>query len=163
METIDEVMEHCLQELYAAETEGAKILNKLAKEVSEPKLQQAFEAHAKETEKQAERIEEACEILGIKPKGKPAIGLKGLVEETEALMKEIKIESLKDAVIIGAAQKMEHYEIAAYGTARSLAQEAGQDKVAKLLEKTLEEEKKTDEKLTKLAEDRVNKKAIQEG
>lgn len=162
METMDEVMEHCLQELYAAETEGAKILSRLAKEVTEPKLQQAFETHAKETEKQAQRIEEACELLGIKPKGKPAIGLKGLVEETEALMKAVKNESIRDAVIIGAAQKMEHYEIAAYGTARTLAEEAGQDKVAKLLEKTLDEEKKTDEKLTKLAESRVNKKAAQE-
>ena len=162
METMDEVMEHCLQELFAAETEGAKVLSRLAKEVSEPKLQQAFETHAKETEKQAERIAEACELLGIEPKGKPAIGLKGLVEEAEALMKEVKNELLRDAVIIGAAQKIEHYEIAAYGTARTLAEEAGQDKVAKLLEKTLEEEKKTDEKLTKIAESRVNKKAAQE-
>ncbi|MFD2573765.1 ferritin-like domain-containing protein [Spirosoma soli] len=162
METMDEVMEHCLQELYAAETEGVKALTKLAKEVSEPKLKQAFERHAEETEKQAQRIEEACELLGITPKGKPAVGLKGLIDETETLLKEVKNESLRDAVIIGAAQKMEHYEIAAYGTARSLAEEAGEDKVAKLLEKTLEEEKNTDEKLTKLAEQRVNKKAVQE-
>lgn len=162
METMDEVMEHCLQELYSAETEGAKALTKLAKEVSDPKLQQAFETHAKETEKQAERIEEACELVGIKPKGQQAVGLRGLIEETETLLKSVKNESLRDAVIIGAAQKMEHYEIAAYGTARTLAEEAGQDKVAKLLEKTLEEEKKTDEKLTKLAESRVNKKAVQE-
>jgi len=159
MKTVDELLEHELQDLYSAETQALEAYPMLIDSVTDPQLKKALEMHQKQTEKQVERLEEACRIVGCEPEGEVCLGMQGLIEETETMLDELEGD-ITDAALIGAAQKMEHYEIAAYGTIRTLAQMAGKQEIADLLEQTLQEEKDTDEKLTKLATEKVNKKAM---
>lgn len=160
MKTIQEALEHELQDLYSAESQILEALPLMAQRASNATLRKAFETHLKQTEKQRERLEKACQILGCEPEGELCMGMQGLLEEAEKLMGEEYPNELMDALLIGAAQKVEHYEIAGYGTVCTLAKTAGQPKIADLLDKTLNEEKATDEKLTKIAEEKVNKKAV---
>ena len=150
-----------LRDLYNAETQLTKALPKMAKAASNPELRQAFEEHLRQTSEQVSRLEQIFEMLEEKPTGKKCLGMEGLVKEGAETMKEDYEGSIMDAAIIGAAQRVEHYEIAGYGTVREFAELLGEDEHVPLLEQTLEEEKQTDEKLTQLAE-QINAQAQEE-
>ncbi|HJR80356.1 MAG TPA: ferritin-like domain-containing protein [Anaerolineales bacterium] len=157
--TLDEVLADELKDIYSAETQLIKALPKMAKAAESNDLRKAFEKHLEQTRIHAQRIEEICSNLSIKPRGKKCVGMEGLLEEgKEVLQSDADPEPLQ-AALIGAAQRVEHYEIAAYGTARAHAKQLGYVKAVDLLSQTLEEEKQTDELLTKLAENRINVKA----
>ena len=149
-----------LKDLYSAEKQILKALPRMAKATENGELRRAFERHVEETKVQVERLDAIGETLGIKLTGKKCAGMEGLIEEGKEIMEEDLEGSALDAGLIGAAQKVEHYEIAAYGTARAHAQLLGLNKVAKLLQKTLDEEGNTDKKLTQLAERIINVEAV---
>jgi ferritin-like metal-binding protein YciE len=151
-----------LKDLYNAENQLIKALPRMAKAASAPELKRAFEKHLAETERQAQRLEQIGRALDVKVAGKKCKGMEGLIAEGKELMQEDLDENALDAGLIGAAQKVEHYEIAAYGTARTHAQMMGHDKAAQLLQQTLDEEGATDKKLTALAEQLINVEALQE-
>lgn len=150
-----------LRDLYSAETQLTKALPKMAKASSNTELRLAFEEHLRQTSEHVSRLEQIFEMLEEKPTGKKCLGMEGLVKEGAETLGEEYEDAVMDAGIIGAAQRVEHYEIAAYGTAREFAQLLGEDEHISLLEQTLEEEKQTDQKLTQLAE-QINPQA-QEG
>lgn len=159
---LHELLVDQLKDLYSAENQIIKALPKMAKNASNPELRAAFEAHLEETRMQVERLDQIAEEMGIRNlKGKKCAGMEGLIEEGKEVMQEFDDDVL-DAGMIGAAQKVEHYEIAAYGTARTHATLLGLKKVARLLQQTLDEEGRTDKKLTQLAENVVNVEALQE-
>lgn len=141
-----------LKDLYSAETQLTKALPKMAKASSNTELRQTFEEHLRQTSEHVSRLERIFEMLEDKPTGKKCVGMEGLMKEGAEVMKEDYEGAVMDAGIIGAAQRVEHYEIAAYGTAREFAQLLGEDEHVSLLAQTLEEEKQTDQKLTELAE-----------
>ena len=146
-----------LRDLYDAEKRLTKAIPKLMKESSSDELTSALETHLGETENQVSRLERAFQALGETAKGKECKGIKGIIEEgDEHVGEDFADDGLKDATIIGAAQRVEHYEIAGYGTAIAHARLLGQDEVVPLLEETLDEEKAADEKLTEVAEQIVN-------
>jgi ferritin-like metal-binding protein YciE len=147
-----------LRDIYNAEKQLTRALPKLAKAASAPSLQDAFRKHLEETKGQVERLDRIFEELGVRGTGKKCEAMEGLVEEGNQLVQEIESSEVLDAALIAAAQKVEHYEIASYGTLRTLAEGMGLDNVARLLEETLEEEKATDEALTELAESEVNQR-----
>jgi len=151
-----------LRDLYNAETQLVKALPKMAKASSNDELRQAFEEHLRQTSEHVSRLEQIFEMLEEKPTGKKCLGMEGLVKEGAETMREDYEDSVMDVGIIGAAQRVEHYEIAGYGTVRTLAQLLGEDEHVNLLEKTLEEEKQTDQKLTDLAED-INSQSMEAG
>lgn len=157
--TLEDLLTEELKDLYSAENQIIKALPKMAKTAKSEELRMAFEEHLEQTKQQARRIEQACEELGVSPRGKKCVGMEGLIEEGKEVMTEDLDMDTADAGLIGAAQKVEHYEMAAYGTAAAHARQLGFNSVASLLDKTLEEEKTTDEKLTKLAENMVNVQA----
>jgi ferritin-like metal-binding protein YciE len=140
-----------LKDIYNAETQLVKALPKMAKAASYEKLRKGFEEHLEQTKGHVSRLEQIFESLGESPKGKKCKGMEGLVEEGSEMIDEDLEASVKDSGLIGAAQRVEHYEIAAYGTVRAFAETLGQEDHVTLLEETLEEEKQTDEKLTELA------------
>lgn len=142
-----------LKDLYSAEIQLVKALPKMAKAASSDELRQGFEDHLEQTKEHVQRLEKIFEDLGESPKGKKCMGMEGLVKEGAEVMGEDFEDAVMDSAIIGAAQRVEHYEIAAYGTAREFANLLGESEHASLLEETLEEEKETDEKLTELAKD----------
>lgn len=149
-----------LRDLYNAETQLVRALPKMAKGSSHSELRQAFEEHLRQTSEQVSRLEQIFEMMEEKPTGKKCLGMEGLVKEGAETMKEDYPDDVKDAAIIGAAQRVEHYEIAGYGTAKAFAALLGEDQHVALLEQTLEEEKQTDDKLTQLAE-QINPEAAQ--
>jgi ferritin-like metal-binding protein YciE len=140
-----------LKDLYNAETQLVKALPKMAKAASSDELRQGFEEHLEQTKGHVQRLEKIFQAFGESPKGKKCKGMEGLIEEGSEAMEEDYEGSVKDAALIGAAQRVEHYEIAGYGTVRSMAETLGESDHVSLLEETLEEEKETDEKLTELA------------
>lgn len=146
-----------LADVYDAEHQLTKALPKLAEAAEDETLKEAFESHLGETERQIERLEEVFEILGEKAKGKKCKAMKGLVEEGEELIKE----AAGDAGLICGAQKVEHYEIATYGSLATWAEVLGEDAAAKILSGILDEEKAADEKLTEIAESVVNAEEAQ--
>ncbi len=148
-----------LRDLYNAESQLTKALPKMAKAATNPELRIAFETHLKQTEEHVNRLEQVFESLGEKAKGKTCYAMKGLVEEGSEAIKEDAEANVKDAALIAAAQRVEHYEIAAYGTVRTYAQQLGHQAAASLLDKTLQEEGDTDKLLTKIAESHVNQMA----
>ena len=161
MNPLDELLQDELKDLYSAETQIIKALPKMAKAASSPELRRAFERHLEETRRQVERLDQIGEELEVKLTGKKCKGMEGLLAEGRELMEEDLEEDALDAGLIGAAQKVEHYEIAAYGTARTHAEMLGYRRIAKLLQQTLNEEGATDKKLTQLAESVVNYEAVQ--
>ena len=140
-----------LKDLYSAENQLVKALPKMAKAASSDELRQGFEKHLKQTQEHVQRLEKIFQGLGESAKGKKCKGMEGLIEEGSEAMQEDYDGSVLDAALIGAAQRVEHYEIAGYGTVRSMAETLGEDDHVSLLEETLQEEKETDEKLTELA------------
>ena len=157
---LQELLEDELKDLYSAENQIIKALPKMAKAATSPELRRAFERHLEETRRQVERLDQIGEELEIKMTGKKCKGMEGLIAEGRELMEEDLEEDALDAGLIGAAQKVEHYEIAAYGTARTHAEMLGYRRIAKLLQQTLNEEGMTDKKLTQLAESVVNYEAV---
>lgn len=150
-----------LRDLYDAENQLIKALPKMAEASTSEELREGFEEHLEQTRGHAQRLEQIFERLGEKAKGKKCKGMEGIVKEGSEVLDEDMNDDTKDAAIIGAAQRVEHYEIAGYGTARTHADLLGLDEDARLLEQTLEEEKETDQKLSGLAEN-INVQA-QEG
>ena len=145
-----------------AEKQAVKAFPRLAKAVQSEELKQAMQEHLEQTKGQVERLDRIFEILDKRSSGKTCEGMKGLVEEAQSQLEEIEKGPVLDCAIIGALQRIEHYEIAAYGTAATLAEAMGQDEVKELLGETLEEEKETDERLTEVAQT-VNSDALSEG
>lgn len=148
-----------LKDLYSAESQLLTPLPKMAKAASAPQLNKAFKDHLKETEGQVRRLETIFEKLGTSPKGKKCKAMEGLIEEGKETISEDGDPSIKDAALIAAAQRVEHYEMAGYGCARTYARLLGHDDAADLLQETLDEEGSADKKLTKLAETVINIKA----
>ncbi len=148
-----------LKDIYSAEKQAIRAYPKLAKAVSSPQLKEALQTHLEETKGQVERLDQVFELLEKRSSGKTCEAMKGLVEETSEALEEIEKGPILDAALIACGQRMEHYEIAAYGTVAALAKAMGQEQIAQLLNQTLEEEKATDQKLTQVSES-VNKEAI---
>ena len=159
MNPLEELLQDELKDLYSAENQIIKALPRMAKAASSPELKRAFERHLEETRRQVDRLEQIGEELEMKLTGKKCAGMEGLIEEGKEIMSEVEDEDALDAGLIGAAQKVEHYEIAAYGTARTHAEMLGYRRVAKLLQQTLNEEGMTDKKLSQLAETIINVEA----
>jgi ferritin-like metal-binding protein YciE len=141
-----------LKDIYSAETQLVKALPKMAKAASSDELRSGFEEHLEQTKGHVARLEQIFKALGEKPTGKKCKGMEGLIEEGSEAAGEDYEGDVKDQALIGAAQRVEHYEIAAYGTVRAMAEKLGEDQAVELLGETLEEEKETDEKLTELAD-----------
>ena len=148
-----------LQDTYSAESQLVKALPKMAKAATNPELRAGFEQHLAETQNQVRRLEQAAKELNISLKGNTCEAMEGLVEEGEEIIGLSAEDQVRDAGLIAAAQKVEHYEIASYGTLCAWAKQLGLASVANILSETLAEEKRTDEKLTRLAERMVNLQA----
>ena len=159
IKTMEDLYVNELKDLYSAEKQILKALPRMAKAASHPELRQAFQEHVAVTEEQVRRLETIFDELGKAPRGKKCKGMEGLLEEGKEIMSEVEDEELLDAGLIGAAQRVEHYEIAGYGTARTFARELGYEEHAKILQQTLDEEGETDHRLTAIAEGRVNRDA----
>jgi ferritin-like metal-binding protein YciE len=160
VDTIEKLFIAELKDLYSAENQITRALPKMVKAATSADLKKAFESHLRETEGQIERLVEICNMLGTNPKGKSCEGMKGVLEEGSSMLHDSAEGDVRDAALISAAQRVEHYEMAAYGTVRAYARLLGQPKVAKLLEETLDEEKAADQKLTSIAQ-KVNVRAQQ--
>jgi len=159
MENLEDLMKEDLKDLLHAENQIAKALPKMIKTASNGQLQQAFKMHLEETKGHIERVEQVMEIMGMPVKTKPCKAMQGIIEEGKEVMSEDAEDDVMDAALIGAAQKVEHYEIASYGTLCTYAELLGLQDAKKLLGQNLEEEKRTDQKLTELAESVINLEA----
>ena len=151
-----------LKDIYNAESQLVKALPKMAKAANSGELRTGFEQHLEQTRGHVQRLEQIFKELGEKPSGKKCKGMEGLVAEGQEMMGEDFEDDVMDAALISAAQRVEHYEIAAYGTVRTYAELLGEDTAVQLLEQTLEEEKETDQKLTDMASE-INVRAMGEG
>jgi len=160
---LQEFFTTCLQELYWSETHLVEMLNTMSIAATTPQLKEAFIVHKEETEKQKKRLEEVFSLLGLPPQAERCAGLQGLFDEGWQVIDETEAGSAqRDVALIIAAQKVEHYEIASYGSLITLAKTMGQNEVAKILLPTLKEEKNTDNVLTEIAEAGINVDASQE-
>ena len=159
METLKDLLVEELKDLYSAEKQIIKGLEKMTKAASHPELKQAFQRHQAITEKQVERLERICADLDVSPRGKKCVGMEGLIEEAKELISEKPDPDVLDAGLIAAAQHIEHYEMAGYGCARTYARQLGFNEQADLLQTTLDEEGDTDKLLTTLAETSINLEA----
>jgi ferritin-like metal-binding protein YciE len=162
MDDISRLMIEQLRDAYSAEKQALRAMGKMLKHAANDRLRQGLQAHIDQTEDQMERLDQALDQLGGKPGRKVCEAMRGLIEEATQEMGDAERGPMMDVVIIAAAQRMEHYEIASYGTLAALARAAGQDQLAKLLHQTLEEEKKMDEDLSTVAEAEVNRAWIVE-
>jgi len=162
MQNLEDVLTDELKDIYSVEQQLLKALPKMAK-AADGELRAAFEEHLEQTKTHADRIEEICDQLKISPSGKKCMGMEGIVKEGTEVMRADASPDSMNAALIGAAQRAEHYEIAAYGTARTHARQLGYANTVNLLNQTLEEEKETDARLTRLAESSVNVRASMEG
>jgi len=157
--TLTDLFYDQLQDAYSAETQLTKALPKMAKAANAPDLRAGFEQHLSETKNQVTRLEKVCQQVGCKTGGNTCEAMEGLIEEGEEVIGLGLDKDAQDAGLIAAAQKVEHYEIALYGTLCSFAKQLGHPDAARLLHETLDEEKETDQKLTQLAEQGINQKA----
>lgn len=156
MESLEQLFEETVRDIYYAEKKILRALPKMAKKASSPNLAKAFEMHIAETEAQVEHLEEVFELIGKAPHGKTCPAIDGIIEEGEEIMKDVKDDTVRDAGMLAAAQAVEHYEITRYGTLKSWAGKLGMSDAVKLFDATLKEEKATDVKLTDLAESEIN-------
>jgi ferritin-like metal-binding protein YciE len=159
-EALKDLLIEELQDAYSSETQILEALPAMAEAASSPQLKQAFQTHLQETDGQVKRLEQIFQILQADPAGNTCEATQGLIEEAEEIMDQGLSPEVLDVALIMAAQKVEHYEIASYGSLRTLAETCGMTDIAKLLDETLGEEKATDEKLTQLAEGEVNQRAF---
>ena len=151
---------HEIKDLYSAETQITDALPQMIEAAHDPQLRKAFEHHLDETREHVSRLESICDLLDCKPNGQKCAGMEGLLEEGEDMVDEDAPDEVKDAGLIGAAQRVEHYEMAGYGTARAFAKRLSLNEVAEILGQTLDEEKAADEKLTEIALSHVNTAAV---
>lgn len=151
IETLHDLLIEELNDLYSAETQLVKALPKMAKAASDERLKEGFQKHLAQTQEQVSRLDQIAKILEFTPKGKKCLAMEGLVAEGSEKISDDASDSVRDAALICAAQKIEHYEIAGYGTLREFAELLGYDEVRALLEATLEEESAADEELTEIA------------
>jgi ferritin-like metal-binding protein YciE len=159
LENLQDLMMEDLKDVLHAENQIVKALPKMIKKTAHPDLQAAFEEHLEETKGHVERVEQVMELMGMPVKAKPCKAMKGIIEEGKEVMEEDAEDDVMDAALIGAAQKVEHYEIATYGTLCTYADLLGLKEAKKLLGQNLEEEKATDQKLSELAETVINLEA----
>jgi ferritin-like metal-binding protein YciE len=163
LSSLDDLLVHELQDIYHAEGQILKALPKMVKAATSEDLKQAFEEHRLQTEGQLRRLERVFELLGLPVKGRKCDGMAGLIEEGKKVMAQNAEPAVLDAALIAAAQKIEHYEIAAYGCVCTYAEMLGYDQVHELLGQNLDEEETTDQRLSSLAESVINPEAEQEG
>lgn len=162
LNTLNDLFMAELKDLYDAEHQITQALPKMAKAASTPELQQAFQQHLQQTQQHITRLEQVFDLCGERAERKTCKGMEGLIKEGQEMMKEGSPSAVLDAALISAAQKVEHYEIASYGTLRTFAKLLNMNEAAQLLQTTLDEESETDEKLTKIAERLVNPDAKRE-
>jgi ferritin-like metal-binding protein YciE len=160
LESLRDLFVSELKDLYSAENQILKALPKMAKAASTPELRAAFEEHLEQTQGHVERLDQIFETLGSSPKGKKCKAMEGLIEEGKEMLEADAEPSVRDAGLIAAAQRVEHYEMAGYGCVRTYARLLHDDRSATLLQETLDEEEETDKKLTELAEGLVNVQAM---
>jgi ferritin-like metal-binding protein YciE len=160
LESLKDLYVEQLKDLYSAENQLVEALPKMAEKANAPDLRKGFQDHLRQTEQHVKRLERIFKDLKVSPGGKECEGMKGLVKEGEEMMKMKGEPSAIDAGLIAAAQRVEHYEIAGYGTVRTYAELLERDEHVSLLEQTLREEEETDERLTELAESHVNEEAL---
>jgi ferritin-like metal-binding protein YciE len=161
MESLQDLFVDQLKDLYNAEHQLIKALPRMAKAATDEKLKSAFEDHLEETRGHVERLEQIFEKMDESPKGKSCKAMKGLIEEGKEMMEEDAEPPVMDAGLIAAAQRVEHYEMAGYGCVRNYAKLLGDKEAARLLQETLDEEAAADEKLTSLADNGINRQAVQ--
>ncbi len=159
METLNDLFKDQIKDLYSAETQLLKALPKMAKKASSPELKSGIEKHLKQTQEHVDRLLQIAEMWDFKPSGKKCKAMEGLIAEGKEVIEEDGEESVIDAALIAAAQRVEHYEISAYGTAKAFANRLGCADTAALLDKTLNEEGETDKLLTKISEGNILKNA----
>jgi len=159
MKDLQDLFRHFVRDMYYAEKKILKTLPKMARKASDPELREAFEHHQAETETQVERLEKVFDSLGMAHRGVTCEAIEGILEEGSEIMQETDEGKALDAGMIAAAQAVEHYEIARYGTLLSWARELGHDDAARLIAETLEEEKSADKKLTDIGESSLNREA----
>jgi ferritin-like metal-binding protein YciE len=159
LKSLRDLYVHELKDIYSAEKQLTKALPKMAKAASHEELTAGFEEHLAQTEGHIERLETILEALGESTRGDKCKAMEGLIAEGQGLMEEDATPDVMDAALIAAAQKVEHYEIASYGTVRTWAEMLGEEEAVNLLQQTLDEEIETDEKLTELAESTINVEA----
>jgi ferritin-like metal-binding protein YciE len=159
IKSMDDLFAHTLQDIYYTEKQILKALPTMIEKAADPQLKQAFQAHLRETEEQAKRLEEVFRMLGQEPNGASCPAIDGIIKEANEIIGEVEDKEVCDAAMLAAAQAVEHYEITRYGTLIAWAKQLGRNDCANLLYKNLEEEKATDDKLTKLAESKINRKA----
>ena len=157
--SMDDLLEYELRDLYSAETQLLSALPKMADAATNSQLKEAFQNHLKETQEQQRRLDQIGEQLGVDLKGETCQAMKGLVKEGQEVIEMQGDNNVKDAALIAAAQRVEHYEIAGYGAAYHFAKQLGRDEVQALLEQTLDEEKGANEKLSHLALEGINQEA----
>jgi ferritin-like metal-binding protein YciE len=160
VKSVNDLLLNELRDIYHAEKQLVKALPKMAKKAKSDELRQAFEHHLEETKGQVDRLEQVFEQLDARSSGKRCEAMEGLIEEAKEMMEDIKTPEVLDAALISAAQKVEHYEIASYGSVHALAEALGHKDAAKLLEETLGEEKAADQKLNQIALSAVNQTAL---
>jgi len=163
MKTLEDLFVHELKDLYSAEKQLVKALPKMAKAATHQELRQAFEAHLKQTEQHVERLDEIFSQLQLSARGAKCKAMEGLITEGKEILAEDMEDDVRDAALICAAQRVEHYEMAGYGCARTFARDLGHHAAAELLQQTLEDEAAADEKLTEIAVGRINAEAMAAG
>jgi ferritin-like metal-binding protein YciE len=163
IETMEDLFIEQIQDLYDAEEQLVKALPKMAEAATSSDLRSAFEEHLKQTKGHVQRLEQVFSEAGKNPGGQTCEAMEGLIDEGEEMIDDIEESALRDAGLIAAANRVEHYEIAGYGTARTMADALGLTKSASLLQQTLDEEKRADEKLVEIAEQKVLQEAMQVG
>jgi ferritin-like metal-binding protein YciE len=159
IKTMDDLFVHTLQDIYYAENQIVKALPTMIEKASDPQLKQAFQTHLAETQNQVKRVEEVFRMHGHEPKGATCPAIDGIIEEANDIIADCNDKQVCDAAMLAAAQAVEHYEITRYGTLIAWAKQLGRNDCASVLHKNLEEEKATDDKLSKLAEANINRKA----
>ncbi len=163
METLQDLYVEELKDLWSAETQLLKALPRMAKAATHPQLKRAFLKHEKQTQQHVKRLERICKGLDVSPRGKKCVGMEGLIKEGKELISEKPAKDVLDAGLITAAQHVEHYEMAGYGTCRTWARVLGRPSDEQLLQTTLDEEQQTDLDLTALAEASINIEAADGG
>ncbi len=159
MQNLTDVLADELKDMYSAENQILKALPKMAKS-SEGDLRTAFRQHEEQTRTHVQRLEQICKDLNVSPKGKKCAGMQGIIEEGSEVLSAQGDKQAMEAALIGAAQRVEHYEIAAYGTAKTHAHQLGYESAANLLDQTLREERQTDDRLTQIAENQINPQSM---
>lgn len=159
IQTMNDLFHHTLADIYYAEQQILKALPDMVEKATEPQLKQGFQTHLRETEAQVRRLEQVFQKLDLKAKGVDCPAIDGILKEAKEVAGEVEDKSVLDAALIAAAQAVEHYEMTRYGTLIAWAKQLGRPDVATLLQQTLQEERATDEKLTAMAESKVNRRA----